>query len=327
MKTTTFTFGVLTYQQEHLVVQTLESIKYQIQTYAAGISCRLIVVDDCSADRTAQKIHIWLADNEDLFAETQVVVNEINRGTVCNYNYIMERIGDENFKIMAGDDLISSGNLFACYDGLDDGHLFSYLRMELIDDVICYDEERLALYYYNSRRRKHHLARLRQGGYLHTPSTLYTKGLYEGANCAEQNRQFRLFEDDPTWYAMLKNTPDLDIQFFDKLVVLYRMHQRSVSNAKRTKKNAFDYEMDQLHAIYGREAKGFSRLYWMLKNQTKLPKYLNLSKYYDYLQRRWKVFVARRDADYQKFQRQVDAMVEREQKYYNQIQKRAAEFE
>lgn len=321
-KMSEFTFGILTYNQETLVPETLESILYQVQTYGKDIRCRCIVVDDCSKDGTVQTVRGWMEQNADVFCETQLITNTQNRGTVCSYNRLLGMIGDENFKILAGDDLISSGNLFEKYQGLDDRSLYTFLRIELTDGKLGYDENALAVYYFNQTRQRHHLSRMRRGGYLHTPSTLYNKMLYNEAQCERLNREFRLFEDDPTWYSMIKNIPGLRIHFSSEPVVLYRIHQQSVSNAKRTQKSEFDMEMEQLHRIYQKDAGGAERLYWFFRNREILPKYLNPARYADYIIRKMKVMCVSHSRDYRQWKQAVDACVQREQLYYKEIQKR-----
>lgn len=322
-----FTFGILTYNQQNLIVQTLESVKYQVQQYGKDIACRLIVIDDCSQDGTVQVAQRWIERNAGIFDKTQLIVNEKNCGTVCNYNRLLDMTGEENFKILAGDDLISSGNLFEKYAGLDEKSLYTFPRMELVDGQICYNEDMLKTYFYNQLRPVHHLARLCRGGYLHTPSTLYNKMLYNRASSKMLNEQFRLFEDDPTWYSMLKNVPGLSIHFHREPIVLYRIHQQSVSNQVHEGVSEFDLEMHKLHKIYQKDAKGARKLYWIFRNCKKLPKYLNASKYADYIIRKGKLAYVARRKDYLQWNKQVDACVEKEQKYYLEIEKRTRQFE
>lgn len=321
-----FTFGILAYNQEKLIVQTLESMKYQVLTYGTDMACTLIVIDDCSKDRTVSIVRRWMEQNASVFEHVQLIENEQNQGTVYNYNRLLEMIGEENFKILAGDDLISSGNLFEKYAGLDEKSLYTFPRMELVDGKICYNEEMLKLYFYNQQHPGHHLARVCRGGYIHTPSTLYNKLLYNNAHCKELNEKFRLFEDDPTWYSMIKNVSELEIQFHEEPVVLYRIHQQSVSNSVHAQKSEFDLEMDRLHVIYRADAKGLRKIYWMFRNCAKLPKYLNVSKYADYMVKHVKMMCVSRKESYRRWKAQMDAHVKTEQEYYDEIEKRTVQF-
>ena len=106
---------------------------------------------------------------------------------------------------------------------------------------------------------------MRKGGYLHTPSTIYTKQLYSNAHCREMNEKFRLFEDDPTWYSMIKNTDALSLEFSFDSLVLYRMHSGSVSN---TINPVFLEELHRLNKIYMKDTKGFEKFLIKCKDES-----------------------------------------------------------
>ena len=228
-----FIFGVLTYNQEGLILQTLESIKLQKVNYGKGIEVELIIVDDASRDQTVSVVNRWINKNGHYFSDVKCIANQKNRGTVANYQTILEHIQNEHFKIIAGDDLISSDNLFQEYNDLTENRIKSYARIYLKNNKILYEERDLIDFYYHlkhSGSQKYNLKNFRRGCFFHTPSTLFTKQLFNSANCVEAIQGFFLFEDDPTWYSMLKKD-STEIKFIDKGIVLYRIHDKAVSNA------------------------------------------------------------------------------------------------
>lgn len=105
-------FGVMTYNQESIICETLESIKYQIETYGKDIDCTIIITDDCSRDKTVKVIENWLKNNGELFCNIIKKYNKENKGVPYNYNAIMQLIETEAFEIVAGDDLLSTDNIF-----------------------------------------------------------------------------------------------------------------------------------------------------------------------------------------------------------------------
>ena len=101
-----FAFGILTYNQEKYILETLESIKYQKIFYGKNWEVNLIITDDASKDATVEVIKEWIQKNEKYFSNIELIANEKNKGTVANYCTILEKVGNRKFKILAGDDLI-----------------------------------------------------------------------------------------------------------------------------------------------------------------------------------------------------------------------------
>ena len=74
-----FTFGVLAFNSEEFILQTLESIKYQIDMYGSGVDIDFVLVDDASTDRTWYLIEKWIEHNREYFRSTLLLKNERNR--------------------------------------------------------------------------------------------------------------------------------------------------------------------------------------------------------------------------------------------------------
>ena len=84
-----FIFGILTYNQEQYVLQTLESIKYQKMQYGVNKDVSLVITDDASKDRTVAVIREWCEKNRQCFDKIELIANESNRGTVANFKTIL----------------------------------------------------------------------------------------------------------------------------------------------------------------------------------------------------------------------------------------------
>ncbi len=322
-----FTFGVLAYNQEALILETLESIKYQIINYGKDYNTRIIVIDDHSNDFTAALCNKWIKDNEKIVINGKCIINDINRGTVYNYNMLMEMIEDETFKIIAGDDLLASTNIYEETLRLKENELSTYCRICLKNERIFYEERSLVNFYWQIKQKKtqaYNLKQMRRGGYLHTPSTIYLKKTYINGHCQELNSNFRLFEDDPTWYSMIKYIDVLKINFYKKCIVLYRIHEKSVSNSQ-TNKSPFTFELMKLRKIYAHESKGFEKIYLLFRSNDLLPKLMRVDLLIDKIIILYRKSILCLDKGFKEFRKDLEQIVQEEQKYYNKIKKIASD--
>ena len=315
-----FVFGILTYNQENYVLETLESIKYQKINYGMDYEVSLIITDDASRDKTVEVIKSWVEKNSVLFKKVDLIANEKNKGTVANFKTIVSKITDEQLKIIAGDDLIGQKNVFVEYDTLNDKKLKTYVRVELCDGKIYYREKFLIDFYYHKKYgtgRNYNLKTFRKGKYVHTPSTLYTKQLYLNAEVDKNLEGYHLFEDDPMWYSMIRNEEDLAIEFVEQGMILYRVHNQSVSNAPNP---IFAKDMKRLREQYLEDTKGLEKLYLIIRTKTNgWPLYVNPGLYLDKFINMKRERICKKDLGYQAFKEKIEQQVKEEQKFYNEI--------
>lgn len=319
-----FTFGILSYNQENYILETLESIKYQKMEYGKEIEVSLIITDDASKDRTVEVIQKWISENREYFAEIDLIANQQNKGTVANFCTILNKVDvKDGLKVIAGDDLIAHRNLFTEVEKLDGKKLRTYFRVELCEGKISYREKYLIEFYYHKmqkRSRAYNLKHFKRGRYLHTPSTLYNKELFLAADCEKNIEGYRLFEDDPMWYSMIKNEKDLDIEFGDQGIVLYRMHNQSVSNVPNP---IFRNDLNRFREQLLSETTGIEKLYLQLRMRTgKLPMYLNPVLYIEKLTNIKRKQACKKDAGYQLFKEKIDQQIKEEQAFYDMLMDR-----
>ena len=318
-----FIFGILTYYQENYVLETFESIKYQKIHYGADVNVSLVITDDASKDRTVEVMKVWLEKNKAYFDKIELVANEKNKGTVANFKTILSKVDNENFKIIAGDDLIGHKNIFAQYDTLNDRKLKTYVRVELCEGKIYCKEKFLIDFYYHKKYgtgRNYNIKTFRKGKYVHTPSTLYTKKLFVNTECEKNLEGYQLFEDDPMWYSMIKNEEKLAIEFVQQGMILYRVHNQSVSNAPNP---IFAKDMKKLRQQYLKDTKGVEHLYLMIRMKTSdWPLYVNPGLYMDKLMNMKREYICKRDPGYQAFKEKMEEQIKKEQKFYEGILKK-----
>ena len=323
-----FTFGLLLYNQEEYAIETLESIKFQIIHYGNDVNFNLIITDDASKDNSVKIVKKWLDVNNKLFKNILFNVNKVNKGTVWGQQFILDNNKTKYCKIIACDDVFGSHNLFEEFQNLRSKQIKSFICTELKGHSLKFHEDRLREFYINKKEvcKKHdHLKKMRRGCYIHTPSTIYISTMYELGECKKNNQQFRLFEDDPSWYAMLKNIDNLNVEFEEDIIVLYRISTQSISNNLDTN-NIFYSELKQLWGIYYKETYGMEKIYFWFRLHDKLPKILRYDKYVDKL-RRWKIkHLLRKDPNYKIFLEHIRKKIEQEQKFYNEILANTKEF-
>lgn len=317
-----FTFGVMVYNQEKIVLETLNSIKYQVVNFGKEYDTQIIFTDDNSSDNTVKVIETWLDTNRSMFCTVIKRWNHENLGTSSNYNYILEHIDNEPFKIIAGDDIIASNNIYSETIKLMDNEIKNYLRCYLKNGKVYIDEYAIRMHFVLSNKtieKKQQLSRFYRGRIIHTPSTLYLKSLYKASNAKNHNMKYFLFEDNPTWYTMLINVPKSELTFCNRILVLYRISEKSVSNSDSDLNKLFIKELKTLYQEYLNTAKLFDRLY--IKSKIKSfdntgaifyrieDKLVNV-----YCKLYCNVFHRKK---FREFNEKYIKMVEIEQKYYN----------
>lgn len=324
MKKSEFVFGVMTYNQESIICETLESIKYQIETYGKDVDCTIIVTDDCSKDKTVEVVENWLQNNEKLFCNIIKKYNKENKGVPYNYNAIMQLIKTEAFEIVAGDDLLSTENIFETAKKLYSNELLCTLPTYLIGNKIVVNRSKLERQFWlmNIRLTKTQCQRLfKMSMLIHSPSAVYSKYLYNEGRCWELNSQFRLFEDDPSWYSMFKNVSDMKVQISGDIQVLYRISEKSISNRKvnDAAKKAFEDELHKLYKIYINDGNCLDRLYFGLKLNVFTHK-LRLDRILDKLVHlRFWFFCRTHSFRFRQYSNKVYQEVEKQQRFYDAI--------
>lgn len=316
-----FTFGVLAYNQEKIICETLESIKYQIEKYGENYEVSIIITDDASHDNTVMMCQKWLDLNSNLFVNSELIANKNNQGTVTNYNAIMNKIQDEPFKIIAGDDVLSSANSMEFINNLHNDTIQSHIMFALVDDtIICTDD--YIVKFYRKMQKSHNidlvLHDFRRGSYLNTPSTIYKKSQYVKGKCSEATRGYKYLEDEPTWYAMLKNIPNVSVNFDSTPIVLYRIHGGSVSNSEK-KNSPFDEELNHFRKYLVNDTKGIEKICLQYDYLQWLPKYLRINKYFEYVKGVFYKIRYSQDQEYQNLKSYIHRLLKDEQNYYEYI--------
>lgn len=229
-----YSFGILCYNHEWCILELLESIKYQIQNYGDNIEVFLYLSDDASQDKTVVIASNWLEENKLLFKKYEIITTEINKGTTNSYSRLLDKIKTEFFKVIAGDDVFSQNDIFEELKKGKKGEAIAYVPLILKDGKLEIPENLLYNNLIHVNKKRTHgrdLNNMRFGGYFNTPSFFPTRSLIN-EKCIDFMRKFLVFEDDPTWYMLIKTNENLVITFNTQVKVLYRMHSATVSNSE-----------------------------------------------------------------------------------------------
>jgi len=325
-----FSFGIITYNHEDLILELLESIKYQIITYGKGYNVQLVVSDDASRDATVEITRKWIKKNNSLFCEAIILESEKNVGTVENFKKIMKHINYETFKVIAGDDVFADNNVFQCLDGIDENYLATYVPVTLKDGQISlrtYWYGRHYIYMKKSRTHRYDVKKQEVGSYFYTPCTFYKKRLYtkyyEG-----QPTYFRFFEDDPLWHTILLKNEKSRVVFQKDYLVLYRIHENAVCSMEESPyKKEFEEELKRFkRQIIKEERNFFVKLDLKLQIMPYKNRYLRIKFYINSLAYFWRKFVCRFNRDcHDNYLRLLDRL-EQTKVYYENIKKNAEEL-
>lgn len=325
----TFTFGVMAYNHEDFICEILESIKYQIIKFGKNEIVRLVITDDFSSDATVKKIENWLISNRSLFAEVKTIFNKENYGISHNFNLILDEINNENFKVIAGDDVISNSNIFSASNGIGEHSLLQFLHCRLHNYCIEAMEpiELMGVFWKMKHCNISRFSLLKQFlldcSLIHTPSTLFSKKLYRDSDAKKLNIKFKFLEDAPTWYSMIKNVDNFTIDFKPVILVLYRISDRSITHSESASNSKFKDDVSNLNQYYIEKEGLINGLYVKSKIST-IPKYFKISSYVAYFERLlWKVNAKIYNTEYKKFVEFVKEQTEAQKLYYEYIHKQA----
>lgn len=329
-----FTFAIISYNQQDFILETLESIKYQILHYGSDIHCSLIVGDDHSSDDTVVIIRRWLETNRSLFVCVDIIEREANVGLNRNYLDVLSKIQDEHYKIIAGDDLFSCECVFEW--GLEDS-INAYYPIILCKGVLSIDEEILNRVLYFAGIQHCNIDdrfRVALGNYMNTPSVFVSKALMTRA-VQDTVSQYHNFEDDPGWYAVLKVNPTATTRFFSKCKVIYRIHEQSLSHGLPSKENRIFFEdlmrfklecAKSIPGLHRRLAIFFAFLYLKMMDIGRRTIYISPFYYFEKYKKRHYRKVSMRRSDYVQEREKVNIELERNTVYYQEIKSSVEQF-
>lgn len=255
-----FDFGVITYNQQDVIIETLESIKYLIVQYGTGLDIRLIIGDDGSKDRTVEMCEKWLEINKGLFKEYTVIIAKKNEGTVVNYLKVLESIKSPYFKIMDGDDIFTNKNLFELYNQIKDNEIFTCIPIAIDEYGQYRDATNDYWYFFEINDNKRYKIMKYQNIFL-SGSTFIKKEMIKESTI-DFMKQFCLLEDHSMYYEIMMREKPI-IKYSGIPYIIYRVRKTSVSH-NRT-----------LNEVYAKDCAKMNKI--MLKNASDIYSRIHLA--------------------------------------------------
>lgn len=243
MKNTLVSVGIITYNSEKTILETLNSAYNQ--TYK---NIELIISDDFSQDNTVNICKEWISEHSSRFVNCFVVTSTQNTGTSANCNRLINYCSGEYLKILAGDDIFTS----TCIE--DNIKNIGTSDMQ-ISDLIRFNSSSLLPYKnpinFNKfcklpiSKRVHYYART--GFFCNIPTIFLRKSIFDLVG--KYDEKSKIFEDVP--FLLKVFSSNAKISYFSKITVKYREGGISNSNSvkfdKELLKIFFKYRIKFLH--------------------------------------------------------------------------------
>ena len=242
-----FTFVVFSYNHQEYILEHLESIKYQIETYGADRNVDLILADDGSKDSTVEFTNRWISINSTLFTRVIILADRENIGTCYNYTKSWSYIKSNLFKITAADDVYSMVNIFDFSEKIEEYDILSGMPVLLIDGKIQHSTSMLFNIWASFLIYKgNFLRRMQKLSSTHTPSLFFNKRILALSGIVDFIRKFRVVEDFPMQVKIALDMQPLKFHQTNEVIIYYRRTKNSIflvreNDFNRDKVNTFKY--------------------------------------------------------------------------------------
>jgi glycosyltransferase involved in cell wall biosynthesis len=281
-----FTFLVVTYNHQDYILEHLESIKYLVLSYGAGIDVDVIINDDCSRDNTCTLVDKWLQLNAALFRSVKTIYNPSNLGTCASVNNMLKHMVADNCKLTAGDDVYSFENIFDLTQHDLDVAMTSGRALYLTDDVLSVDRlsnilaTATQVIYQNDSL----LHRFKHFSYNNAPNLFYATECLLHPKVRAYLERFDVMEDWPLQVAIARQFPERSFKLIDQVLVYYRRTAGStyiVANQRFVKDKIQMYDSLILNERNSIERLRLNSRKFCFKTQNRwINKIFNLDLYY-----------------------------------------------
>ena len=216
------------------------------QTYQ---DIELVIIDDCSSDKTVEKIESIRTIAEKRFVKFIFIKNEVNKGTCCNINEMINLSSGDFIYQMASDDLVFGNDAFEILHR--EVNKDSEIGMVVGDNKFidenskdCYINEEGEIEYHEDKKNFNSFIRYnirnRQDLDLNSDNFFNYKSFFRGnyitngtlikRECYDVGESF-FKEEAPLedWYLVLQISKKWKIKFIDKFLFSYRRHGANTS--------------------------------------------------------------------------------------------------
>lgn len=245
---------VVTYNQESTVLQTLESIKYQIEHYHKEETLQLIIADDGSKDKTQRYINNWLKENADLFVIVNKLFSNVNRGTCKNVADAFRQIKGEHILSIAGDDLFMNTNVFEVVMKVQAYEIMACPPLKFRDGRLAteysnYYNDMIAAFFKETdiRKRSKFSCPITNGGII--GRSFYNEEAYAFSE------RFVLLDDWTRFVKIFEKARTFKYYYSDEPILLYRLSDLQVTSKHSTARQILDEDVKNISEYVLKEIK------------------------------------------------------------------------
>lgn len=225
--------GVICYNSESTIIETLDSIKEQDFDLDA---VEIIISDDGSSDNSVKLAEEWSKKHRSNFSNVSILKGE-NLGISGNCNRVIDASSSEYIKIIAADDLLDSVALREYYSYATDNNttiLFSKTRAFSGTKSKSWSVPLKSDCFFMTAEEQ--LQELTFGNFMPAPAAFIHNAVFKELNGYEN--KYRLIEDLPFWIRALKSG------YVSRLIDRELVFHRSGGESDIPKKNVYnlDYE-------------------------------------------------------------------------------------
>lgn len=232
-----YTFIVVSYNQEQFIMEALESIRYQIDAYGESRNFSLIIADDCSEDDTRHLIDFWLSVHSSLFSKVIRIYQAKNVGTCRNLADALQMIEDETFYSIGGDDVLSHIDIFTEINKHKDIDILACPSIIMESGMVKTDWQSYRAMVAQAGYTKEYVDwAVGLGGTFLTGSKWSNR--VNTKEVVEFMSRFGLYDDVPRYYAIWKKMHPVSFVYINKPLMIYRKNDESVSSLKRGAKSS-----------------------------------------------------------------------------------------
>ncbi len=223
-----YLFITLTYNHESYIIEHLESIRYQIEHWGEGRRCSVLIADDCSRDATVNIAKAWLEVHGGCFVSFEILENGKNEGTCANFVRIFPYGRGKRIKVLAGDDLYSSLNIFELLDRVSENLLASGLPLMLYPEGLQFSKaQAFNIIASEEIYSRNFLGAMKGFSAIHTPSLAYDSSIFEIPDMAKFISSFLVVEDFAMQIRLAEAKPQLRYEVDGGFYIYYRRTRQS----------------------------------------------------------------------------------------------------
>ena len=244
MKDPLISIACITYNQEDLVTDCLDSIARQ--SYGP---IELVVCDDASTDGTVQVVEDWIAAHKNRFEKAVFLKNTVNLGISATHDRALRQTSGKWIKYIAGDDILAENCAsrivkFCKETGTTWGQALVKPFFDTLDDLPSIEMPYRRFRKYYSYDPAGQFRMFSRACFFCAPGNFFERSLLEKIGFLDT--EFRTFEDWHTWLRLTRSGHTA--RLLPEPLVFWRRHPKSITYSALDVGNLSFYQ-DQVRVV------------------------------------------------------------------------------